>query len=106
MVGRVDAWHVILQQLAYLAVVSAALLQMLAEAPDAPARSPRYVALRSAVLHFMLGTLLNIYVIFYFKSSSVLASFAFLTVIVALLLANEWKRLGGLWLKFALLALC
>ncbi|MGQ0653097.1 MAG: DUF2914 domain-containing protein [Betaproteobacteria bacterium] len=107
MVGRVDAWHMIAQQLAYLVVVSAALLQMLAESPEAP-RSPRYVAIRSAALHFLLGTLLNIYVIFYFKSSSFLASFAFLAVVAALLLANESKRLTalGLGFKFALLALC
>jgi hypothetical protein len=102
MVGRVDAWHMIAQQAAYLLIVTAALLQMLGETP----RSPRYTAIRSAVLHFLLGTLLNIYVIFYFKSSSFLASFVFLAVVVALLLANEWKNLGGLALKFALLALC
>ena len=102
MVGRVDAWHMVAQQVVYLLVVTAALLQMLSETP----RSPRYVAVRSAVLHFLLGTLLNIYVIFYFKSSSFLASFGFLAVVVALLFANEWKRLDGLWLKFALAALC
>lgn len=102
MVGRVDAWHMIAQQALYLAIVTAALLQMLGQTP----RSPRYEALRSAVLHFLLGTLLNIYVIFYFKSSSFLASFAFLAVLVALLFANEWRRLGGLRLKLALAALC
>ena len=109
MVGRVDAWHMIAQQVVYLGVVTAALLQMLAESAEpGPPRHPRYVAIRSAVLHFLLGTLLNIYTILYFKSSSLLVSFAFLAVLAALLLANESKRFAalGLGFKFALLALC
>lgn len=111
MVGRVDAWHMIVQQVVYLGIVTAALLQMLAESPERPRStplSPRYVAVRSGLLHFLLGTLLNIYVIFYFKSSSLLVSCGFLAVLVALLLANESRRLAGTGLRFrfALLALC
>src|SRR5690606_11310731 len=46
--------------------------------------------------------------IFYFKSSSLLVSFGFLGFLVAVLLANELKRVKSLGLpfKFALLALC
>jgi len=49
-----------------------------------------------------LPALLNLYAIFYFKSSSLLVSFAFLGVLVAVLLANELRRIKafGLAVKF------
>jgi hypothetical protein len=49
-----------------------------------------------------------LYVIFFFKSSSLLVSFSFMAVLVLLLLVNEFNRFKwlGLSFKFALLALC
>ena len=76
--------------------------------PDLPPRWKFYFEWRSAVLHFFLGSLLSSYTLFFFKSSSILVSFAFLAVLVALLVANElprFQRLGAPF-KFALLALC
>lgn len=115
MLGRVDSWHVIGQQIVYLAVITLVLVQMFREqatpSPE-PANLPRarrwYFKYRSAAVNFLLGTLLNVYTIFFFKSSSLLVSFAFMGVLVVLLLANEAKRLKflGLALKFALLGLC
>jgi len=113
-VGRIDSWAVIGQQAVYLAVIMAVLLQMFTE-QDQPARSPSSFALtrwyyeyRTALIHFLMGALLNIYAIFYFKSSSLLVSFGFLGFLVILLLANEFKRVKsmGLPVKFALLGLC
>jgi Protein of unknown function (DUF2914) len=115
MLGRVDSWHVIGQQSVYLVVVTLLLVQMLREegtpSPE-PANVSRlrrwYLKYRPAAVNFLLGTLLNVYTIFFFKSSSLLVSFAFMGVLVLLLLANEAKRLKffGLSLKFALLSLC
>lgn len=114
-VGRVDAWATIAQQAAYLAVIMAVLLQMFHEqgqpAPDLAAlpRVKRWILeYRGAVVHFLLGALLNLYAIFFFKSSSLAVSFAFLGFLVVLLLANESRRFKalGLQFKFALLALC
>ena len=67
-----------------------------------------YYDYRSALVHFLMGALLNLYAIFYFKSSSLLVSFGFLGLLVVLLLANELKRIKSLGLpfKFALLSLC
>ena len=72
----------------------------------APARL--YFEYRNALLHFLLGALLSLYAIFFFKSSSLFASFGFLAVLVGLLVANEWERFRrlGLPFKFALLSLC
>ena len=111
--GRVDSWHLIAQQAAYLAIVTAVLTQMFF-VPEAPALEglpsiPRfYYRQRLPILSFFLGTLLNVYTLFFFKSSSLLVSFSFMLVMVALLLLNEFgplKRLG-LAFKFALLSVC
>jgi hypothetical protein len=113
MLGRIDSWHVIGQQVVYLAVIAFLLASMLREegAPplEAPTRIARwYLKYRGAAVNFCLGTLLNVYTIFFFKSSSLLVSFGFMAALVVLLVANEMPRAKflGLSLKFALLALC
>jgi len=113
--ARVDSWSAIGQQVFYLAVITAALVQMLLE--DGKLRTdldrmfaPRrwYFQYRTAIVHFFFGSLLNLYTIYFFKSSSLLVSSSFLAVLVLLLAANEWKRFKslGLAFKFALLSLC
>lgn len=103
----------VVQQAVYLAVVTAVLTQMFL-VPDEPAAEglspiPRfYYRHRLAILSFFLGTLLNLYTLVFFKSSSLLVSFSFLLVMIALLVLNEFgpfKRLG-IAFKFALLSLC
>ena len=113
-VGRIDSWATIGQQAVYLAVITTALLQMLVEQGAPPREPPAFVLkrwyyeYRNALVHFLMGALLNLYAIFYFKSSSLLVSFGFLGFLVILLLANEFRRVQslGLSFKFALLALC
>ena len=115
MVDRADSWHAIAQQLVYLAVILAALTQMFFE-EGGPQLAPAgrflvvrwYFQYRTALVHFFLGTLLNVYTIFFFKSSSLLVSFGFLAFLVLLLWANESERIKamGLGFKFTLLALC
>jgi len=114
-VGRIDSWVTIGQQSLYLAAVTAVLLHMLFEqgtpAPEL-AGQPRlrhwYYEYRSAAIHFALGALMNLYAIFFFKSSSLLVSFGFLAFLVVLVVANESRRFKalGLHFKFALLGLC
>jgi hypothetical protein len=106
-VGRIDSWLTIAQQALYLGVIGFALVQMLVEEGQPP-RQGRWFRWRSPVVHFLLGALLSLYTIFFFKSSSLAVSFAFLAVLVALLFANESERFKtlGLNVKFALLALC
>lgn len=112
-VGRIDSWATIAQQAAYLALIAAVLMHMFLQQEASPAE-PRgrlsrwYYDYRSALVHFLLGALLNLYAIFYFKSSSLLVSVGFLGFLVIPLLANEVRRVktAGLGFKFALLALC
>ena len=106
-VGRIDSWLTIAQQALYLSACGFILVQMLLE-EGGPAREGRWFRWRGPLLHFLLGALLSVYAIFFFKSSSLLVSFSFLAFLVALLVANESERFKALGLpfKFALLALC
>jgi hypothetical protein len=115
MVDRADSWFAIGQQVLYLAVILAALTQMFFEEGKPPLETGTvfavkrwYYRYRTAIVHFFLGTLLNVYTIFFFKSSSLLVSFAFLAFLVFLLWANESARFKslGLSFKFTLLSLC
>jgi hypothetical protein len=113
MVQRIDEIATIAQQVVYLSIVLIGLMQMFFEenAPDVTDMfvvKRYYFTYRTAILHFFLGTLLNMYTIFFFKSSSLVTSFVFLVLLGALLVANESHRFKGLGLafKFTLLSVC
>ena len=113
--SRVDAWVFIVQQVLYLAAAGAIPLHIFFD-EGKPARRleamPRikrwYFEYRPAAVHFLLGALLSVYTLFFFKSSSLLVSFAFLLFLVLVLVVNESKRFKrlGLPFKFALLGVC
>jgi hypothetical protein len=112
---RIDSWFTIGQQAIYLSVIGLILLQMFFE-EGRPARDPGtmssvrrwYYEYRTTIVHFMLGSMLSLYTLFFFKSSSLFVSFSFMAALVVLLVANESKRFKalGLSFKFALLSLC
>jgi hypothetical protein len=113
--SRVDAWVSIAQQVVYLAAAAAILLHIFfdegkpaRQLEGMPAVKRWYFEYRMAAVHFLLGALLSVYTLFFFKSSSVLVSFAFLLFLVLLLVLNETKRFKrlGLRFKFALLSVC
>ena len=116
LIDRIDAWSTIIQQAAYLLLIAMILIQMFFVEGEpvrdtATMAAPKrwYFEYRTALVHFLLGTLLNLYTLFFFKSASLFVSFAFMLVLAALLVANESKRLKaqfGLSLKFALFSLC
>lgn len=73
---------------------------------------PKWIAkawsYREGILHFLLGTLLNVYTIFYFKSGTFFSSFIFLIILAALLYLNEVRppKISKHLLRNALFALC
>ncbi|MGE3684513.1 MAG: DUF2914 domain-containing protein [Bdellovibrionales bacterium] len=112
---RIDSWFTIGQQALYLLVILAALMQMFFEEANPPRATENmfvvkrwYFEYRTAIVHFFFGNLLNLYTIFFFKSSSLLVSFGFLIFLIVLLVANESNRFKsmGLAFKFGLFSLC
>ena len=103
----------IAQQTLYLAVATAVLTHMFFQPEPPPAEGlsslkRKYYQYRLALLSFLLGGLLNLYTIFFFKSSTLLVSFSFLLLMVALLILNEMHQFRwlGLSFRFALLSIC
>lgn len=113
--ARVDSRVSMAQQLLYLTLAGSVLVHLFLD-QDRPQRDPAslrgpwrwYFQYRVALLHFLLGALLSLYTLFFFKSSSLVVSAASLAFLAAALLANEskWFKARGLTLKFALLGLC
>ncbi len=64
--------------------------------------------IREGILHFLLGTLLNVYTIFYFKSGTLLSSILFIILLIAFLILNEVrpKQISKHILRNSLFGLC
>lgn len=109
---RIDEPEVIIQQALYLLMAAFLIGVELIELAHGKISAPRFLSrvwtYREAVLHFMLGTLLNSYAIFYFKSASAVTSLLFIGLLIALLTINEFKHFGKSQAKVhvALLSLC
>lgn len=63
---------------------------------------------RDFTMHFLLGSLLSVYSLFYIKSASILSSFIFLSLLVGMILLNELSlaKTGKVSLKVAFYAIC
>jgi hypothetical protein len=97
MLRRIDELATLLQQAIYLVVAAVLItveLKELTQPIVVPSILTRFWKYREFLLHFMLGTLLNSYTIFYFKSASALTSFVFIILLIVLLTANEFWRFG------------
>ncbi len=97
MLRRIDEVKVILQQAVYLLVAGALIGVELVEQVreiNPPGILKKAWKYREGFLHFLLGTLLNSYAIFYFKSASALTSFFFIALLILILTLNEFKRFG------------
>ena len=110
-VGRIDKLHNIIHQAVYLSLCALFTTLELRERHgrfEPPERLRTAWRYHAGATHFMLGTLLNIYTLFYFKSASVGASFLFLLILAALLAVNELKPFesSGTMLRMSLFSLC
>lgn len=108
---RIDSLFGMIQQGLYLILSALILVQMFVEQAFEKSLSEKwkiYTEWRLTILHFIFGSLLSSYTLFYFLSASSMTSFLFILIIAALLVANELPRFQGLGLgiKFALFFLC
>ncbi|MGA9524176.1 MAG: DUF2914 domain-containing protein [Myxococcaceae bacterium] len=92
---RIDNWTTLLQQGVYLLVLGGLLLfeQRYRLTGEQPPKGLRWLLrLSEDALHFLLGSLLSSYALFFFKSASGVSAAIFLLVIFGLLVANELPR--------------
>jgi len=109
--GRIDSGWNIAQQGLYLLFIASAISLETLERAGALSLSPR---MRRAwdyhefAVHFLLGSLLSVYTLFFFKSASNLTGYAFMLALAGLLVANEFSGVQklGKALRFTLLGLC
>lgn len=109
--SRIDDWLSIVQQAVYLFIIIQILKCKTLEAGGIWRPSEKFAKLwnySDEALHFILGSLLSLYTLFYFVSSSLATSFLFMAVIFTLLIANELPQFQrkGLILKYTLLSVC
>lgn len=109
----VDHALMIVQQVAYLCVIGGILyVDFLREArPDEMRFSPRLERLwayRSLVVHFCLGTLMNLYSIFFLLSASLSSSIVFVVLLFAAIVLNEIDgvRRHGVDVKVGFYVIC
>jgi hypothetical protein len=111
MVAAPDELFSVFQQMAYLVLIATfihyEMLYRLMKWRPGPFVS-RVWPYRNLALHFLLGTLLNVYSIFYIKSASLFSSLIFLLVMLGIILANElpFVKKANLGMKVALHAIC
>jgi hypothetical protein len=79
-----------------------------AELQGGPVFIRRFWAYRQLLLHFILGSLLSIYSLFFLKSASFFSSAIFVLFLLALMVGNELKSVqkSGLDSKIALYVIC
>jgi hypothetical protein len=109
--SRIDDWLNLLQQTAYLIFIIQLLKYRTYEAAGVWNPGPKLHRIwhyNDEALHFVLGSLLSTYTLFYFVSSSFSTSFLFLILMFTLLVGNEFPSLQnkGLILKYSLLSIC
>ena len=104
MISDIDDLFSMLQQLIYLFIIASLLhyeiLFRLHKWKPALGFSQKLWNYRNLILHFLLGSLLSVYSLFYIKSSSFLSSIIFLIFMIGLLVANELPFLKNAKVSF------
>lgn len=102
---RVDSPFSVIQQVVYLSFVT---LMLKYPSMGNYKFLNWYQKYHSEILHFVLGSLLSVFTLLYFKSASLSASIWFMLIMTFMLIINETKRFHTLSrpFKMALLTLC
>ncbi len=112
LVTEIDHLFSIIQQAVYLIIIASFLhheiLFRLHKWRPPQGIMGRLWGYRNPFLHFLLGTLLNIYSLFYIKSASLVSSLVFLLLMVGLIFANESHLIkqAKVSLKVGLFSIC
>lgn len=109
--GRIDDLLNLVQQAVYLAVLGTLLLTEIRLSLNTMGLSPRLLKFwdyHNLVVHFLFGSLLSAYTIFFYTSASAITSFLFILLLAGLMLANEIPRVQnlGLPIRVILFTIC
>jgi hypothetical protein len=93
LVTEIDDIFCLIQQAVYLLIIAVILhyevLFRLHKWRPGSGFMTKFWSYRNLLLHFLLGSLLNIYSLFYIKSASLLSSLVFLFLMIAIIIGNE-----------------
>lgn len=93
--SSIDDLFSVTQQVTYLLVVGFLLVSeflVTAQKWSVPNWLAKPWEYRSAIVHFILGSLLSIYSLFFLKSASIFSSLTFVALIMGIMVANELKN--------------
>ncbi|MFP5384569.1 MAG: DUF2914 domain-containing protein [Bacteriovoracia bacterium] len=109
--GRIDDLLNLVQQAIYLALLGSLLLieiRLTIGTLTLSEKLKKFWAYHNLVVHFLFGSLLSAYTIFYYTSASALTSFLFILLLAGLMLANEIPKVQdlGLPVRVILYSIC
>lgn len=111
-VSDIDSIFTVTQQIIYLFVVGILLYFDFLSQQEGGIRVHRFFkkiwVYRDLAIHFLMGSLLSIYSIFFIKSASIVSSFAFIIFMISLMIINELKifQRNKINLKIGLYLIC
>jgi hypothetical protein len=109
--GRIDDLLNLIQQAVYLSILGTLLLceiKIKIGTLTLSERGQKFWQYHDLVVHFLFGSLLSVYTIFYYTSASAITSFFFILLLAGLMLANEVPRFQklGLPVRVILFSIC
>lgn len=109
--GRIDDLLNLIQQAIYLIILGSLLICEIKVKMGTLVLSERmqkWWEYHSLVVHFLFGSLLSVYVIFYYTSASAFTSFFFILLLAGLMCANEFPKIQkiGLPVRVILFSIC
>lgn len=109
--GRIDDLLNLVQQAVYLSILGTLLIceiRIKIGTLTLSERGQRFWHYHDLVVHFLFGSLLSVYTIFYYTSASAITSFFFILLLAGLMLANEVPRFQklGLPVRVILFSIC
>lgn len=109
--GRIDDLLNLIQQAIYLIILGALLvceIKLKIGTLNLSPKGQKFWQYHDLVVHFLFGSLLSAYTIFYYTSASALTSFFFIILLAGLMLANEIPKIQklGLPVRVILYSIC
>lgn len=99
--GRIDDIFNLIQQAIYLLILGTLLIceiRLSIGTLELSERGRRFWEYHNLIVHFLFGSLLSAYTIFYYTSASAITSFLFILLLAGLMLANEIPKVQNLGL--------